>query len=260
MIESTLTHRNSQRSLEPVLFTFASRHFQFPASYSLTTVKPTGLHPKLQLSISHSLKAPSKDCTLNAYFTLPLGLFVDKYQLSSTNPQLLESLNIKRLRSFSGETDLEAPVWGSNLWGSTVLVEVDHLRSTEKAGLSVDLPLHLRYLEPRYNSSESEVRFALPSVFWACHSEEWSKMRASPFDRSRLGWEHLFPEQTMYYHLSPAEDAWKSVEVPVLDLKHAMMVKIGTVAVILGGFLWVSWKILAASRGGKSEERVKKTQ
>ncbi|KAF8543553.1 PIG-X [Trichophaea hybrida] len=244
------------------LFTFASRHFQFPASYSLTTMKPTGLHPKLQLSISPSLKAPSEDCTLNAYFTLPRALFVDKYQLSSTNPQLLESLNIKRLRGVNGETDLEAPVWGSNRWGSTVLVEIDHLRSTGQGGLNVELPLHLRYLEPSYNSTESTVRFALPSVFWACHSEEWSKMRNSPFDRSRLGWEYLFPDQTMYHHLSPAGDAWKSVGIPVLDLRHAMMVKIGTVAVILGGFLWVSWKIFAASREGKgkSEERVKKTQ
>jgi hypothetical protein len=245
---------------EPVMFTFPSRHFRSPASYSLTTPQPTGLHPKLQIDISPSrhLKSPGEDCTLNAYFKLPRGLFVDKYQLSSANPQLLSSLKIKRLRNVSGEADLEAPVWGSNRWGSSVLVEVDPEQTTD-TGLTVELPLHLRYLEPK-NSTESEMRFALPSIFWACRSEEWSKMGNSPFDRMHLGWEHLFPEQTMYYHLSPAEDAWKTIRVPVLDLQHAMIVKVGTVTVILGGFLWVCWKIFASFTANNNKKSVKKTE
>ena len=247
--------------IEPVMFTFPARHHSSPASYSLTALEPPGLHPKLQLSIAptQSLKAPGDECTLNAYFALPRGLFIDKYQLSPTNPQLLESLNIKRILGVSGETDLEAPVWASKRWGSSVLVEVDAARAS--SGLNVGLPLHLRYLEPKHNTTSSEVSFAMPAVFWACRSEEWSKMGSSPFDRLHLGWEHQFPEQTMYYHLSPSEDAWKSVSVPVLDLQHAMLVKIGTVTVILGGFLWVVWKICAAFVGGrKAGAGDKKTQ
>lgn len=258
-MRSVIVTRNP---LEPVLFTFASRHLQVPASYNLAVLQPTGLHPKLQLSIPQSLEAPAQECTLNAYFTLPRELFVDKYQLSPTNHQLLESLNIKQLRGVSGETDLEAPVWASSRWGSTVLVEIDHTQ--EKNQLKVQLPLHLRYLEPKNASSSSQFRFSHPAVFWACQSEEWSKMASSPFDRLRLGWEHWFPEQTMYYHLSPTDDAWKAIEMPILDLQHAMVIKAGTVIVILGGFLWVCWKLLAASilgggEGGR-EERVKKTQ
>ena len=248
--------------IEPVMFTFPARHHSYPASYNLTTSKPPGLHPKLQLSIApaQSLKEPDNECTLNAYFTLPRGLFIDEYQLSPTNPQLLESLNIKRILGISGKTDLEAPMWASKRWGSSVLVEVDTARSS--GGLNVELPLHLRYLEPEHNTTSSEVVFAMPAVFWACKSEEWSKMGSSPFDRLHLGWEQLFPEQTMYYHLSPSEDAWKSVPVPVLNLQHAVLVKIGTVVVILGGFLWVIWKICAAYVGGRRADGAgeKKTQ
>lgn len=209
---------------------------------------------------------PAQECTLNAYFALPRELFVDKYQLSPTNHQLLESLNIKQLRGVSGETDLEAPVWASSRWGSTVLVEVDHTAPATQGNdlLEVQLPLHLRYLEPKNASSFSEFRFSHPAVFWACQSELWSKMASSPFDRLHLGWEHWFPEQTMYYHLSPAEDAWKAIEVPILDLQHATMIKVGTFVVIFGGFLWVCWKLLAAAflggGGGGREERVKKMQ
>jgi len=245
--------------LEPVLFTFESRHFRFPAKYSLTALEPTGLHPRLRLSIPSSPPAPGDDCTLNAYFTLPRGLFVDKYQLGAANSQLLQSLNIKRLRPVIGETNLEEPVWASDLWGSSVLVEIDTDRPMEKGGLDVEVPLHLRYFEPQHNSTESKVRFAMPSVFWACRSEKWSKMGNSPFDRPRLGWEYQFPEPTMYYHLSPAEDAWKSIKVPILDSQHAAMIKYGTIAVIMGGFFWICLKALAAVMGGKRNV-VKKTQ
>jgi hypothetical protein len=246
------------------MFSVPSRHHRSLATYTLTTPPPTGLHPKLQLDISppRHLKSPGEECTLNAYFNLPRALFVDQYQLSISNPQLLESLNIKRLRNVTGETDLEAPVWAVSRWGSSVLVEVDTERSTE-SGLKVELPLHLRYLEPRNGTDEAEVRFALPSVFWACRSEEWSVMGNNPFDRVHLGWEHLFPEQTMYYHLSPAEDAWKTVKVPILDLRHAMIIKVGTVIVILAGFFWVCWKAFAsfsATASKKEGKNIKKTQ
>ncbi|KAI5795199.1 PIG-X [Geopyxis carbonaria] len=235
--------------LEPVVFTFPSRHHSYQSSYSLTTQKPTGLHPKLKLSMTQPLKAPNDDCTLNAYFTLPRALFIDKYQLASSNPQLLQSLNIKRLRDVSGETDLEAPAWASEKWGSSVLVEIDTASSNGEILLNVELPLHLRYLEPSHNTTSTEVRFASPSVFWACRSGDWSQMGNNPFDRARLGWEHLFPEQTMFYHLSPSDDAWNFINAPILNLQYTEIVKSGTVVVIIGGFLWIIWKLLAAIQG-----------
>ncbi|CUS08202.1 unnamed protein product [Tuber aestivum] len=248
--------------LEPTMFSFASRHHRSESTFGLATAFPTGLHPKLKLSIHGPVKPPRSDgngCTLNAYFTLPVALFIDKYQLSSDNQQLLDSLGIKQIRAISGETDLEAPVWTREKWGSRVLVEVD--AKGGENGIELELPLHLRYLEPRYGGTTKKVDFAWPSVFWACGSEQWKKMAVNPFDRLHLGWEDLFPEQVMYYHLSPmpherSEGAWSSIDVPVLGLENAGMIKIGTVTIVGLGFLWVLFKIFLAEFGsvrGKKE-------
>lgn len=241
-------------SLDPVLFTFPARHHAHKSSFSLDLSRPTGLHPKLRLSVTSPNTPPHEDCTLNAYFTLPRFLFVDKYQLSTSNPQLLDSLNLVRIRSLSGEADLEEPVWSSTLWGSSLLLEL------APAAENFEIPLHLRYLPPAQNETMETVEFAAPSVFWACRSEEWSRMGNSPFDRTRLGWEQWFPEPTMYHYLSPAEGegAWKQIEVPVLDLRSAQIVKWGTVAAILGGFLWVVYKIILSAIGSKEDVKVEK--
>ncbi|RPA98648.1 PIG-X-domain-containing protein [Choiromyces venosus 120613-1] len=246
---------------EPTMFSFASRHHRSESTFSLATALPTGLHPKLKLSIHGPVKPPSgedNECTLNAYFTLPVALFIDKYQLSSDNQQLLDSLSIKRIKAISGETDLEAPVWTREKWGSRILVEVDTKNGENRIELL--LPLHLRYLEPRYNGTITKVDFAWPSVFWACRSEEWKKMTVNPFDRLHLGWEDLFPEQVMYYHLTPtphegSEGTWGSINVPVLELENAEMIKIGTVAVVGLGFLWVLFKIFMAKFGSVQEKK-----
>ncbi|PWW76670.1 PIG-X-domain-containing protein [Tuber magnatum] len=249
---------------EPTMFSFASRHHRSESTFSLATALPTGLHPRLKLSIHGPVKPPSSydnECTLNAYFTLPVTLFIDKYQLSSDNQQLLDSLNIKRVKAISGETDLEAPVWTREKWGSRVLVEVDTKKGEN--GIELELPLHLRYLEPQYNDTTRKVDFAWPSVFWACRSEQWKKMAVSPFDRLHLGWEDLFPERVMYYHLSPtpherSEGTWGSIDVPVLGLENAKMIKIGTVAAVGLGFLWVLFKIFLAKLGSIREKELKK--
>lgn len=254
---------SSYLSLEPVYFTFPAKHHLHPATYSLSIPEPAGLHPKLELSITSPVSPPREDCTLNAYYTLPRTLFVDKYQLSSANPQLLESLKIRRLRDVRGEIDLEAPAWESDLWGSSILVEVDPARHDDGDGtnmLKVELPVHTRYQEPR-NVTSAPTQFALPSVFWACKSEDWTGMSKNPFNRVRLGYEHMFPEQTMFYHLAPAEEGWKAIDVPVLDVGYAEMVKVGTVGVIVAGFVWVLLKtITTAVRAQRREVGPKKTQ
>lgn len=221
--------------------------------------EPAGLHPKLNLHIEEPLKQPEEECTLNAYYTLPRTLFVDKYQLSSANPQLLESLNIKRLRDIKGEIDLEAPAWASDLWGSSVLIEVDTARHEEGKGLDVELPVHTRYQDPQ-NTTLAYTRFAEPSVFWACRSEDWTGRSKNPFHRVRLGYEHLFPEQTMFYHLSPQEYGWKSLDVAVLDVGYADMVKVGTFGVIVAGFLWVLFKTISTAFRRQKKVDEKKTQ
>ena len=85
-------------------------------------------------------------------------------------------------------------------------------------------------------------------------------MAVNPFDRLHLGWEDLFPEQVMYYHLSPAphggsEGTWSSIDVPVLGLENAEMIKIGTVTVVGFGFLWVLFKIFMAKLSSVREKK-----
>ncbi|KAL7275686.1 protease B nonderepressible form [Rhizina undulata] len=242
--------------LEGILFSFPSRHHGSPSTYNVTPVHPTGLHPKLRLSIAPSTP-PDSECTLNAYYTLPRALFIDRYQLSPSNRELLDSLDIARLVSVNGQSDLEAPDWTSTVWGSSVLVELDAAKSSE--GLETELPLHLRYSEPKSDADITEIKFPWPSLFWACRSEDWQKMGRSPFDRTQLGWEHFFPENTMFYHLSPKTDAktWGKVDVPVLGLEHAGIIKMGTVGIVFVGFIWVLLKIIssrfAAGVKGKKE-------
>lgn len=239
------------------MFTVPSRHHTHPAAFNLTLIQPTGLHPKLALSISGENKAPNEECTLNAYFTLPRSLFIDKYQLDSKN--FLESLNLTRIRSLTGETDLEAPNWSSKLWGSSLLLELSpHAQSFE-------IPTHLRYLPPKEGGkgglgAMEKVEFPEPAVFWACRSENWGKVGKNPFDRTRLGWEGSFSEQTGYWHLSPNGEMWKSVEVPVLGLESKEWVKWGTVAAVGAGLGWVVWKVVKSVMAGGRVEGEKKRQ
>lgn len=281
-----------------MLFTFPARHHRLPGGrFSAHFTEPTGLHPTLQvrirspLGISPPALHDTGDCTLNAAFTLPRSIFVDAYQLAATdaNTLLLRSLNMTRLRDLRGETDLEAPVWVPTRWGSSALAEVRLPRSvrdgngegeTEKGGneerwadgevqgkagrgfqeeeVTLSLPLHLRYHDPALDEQYATTGLPWPTVFWACRAEQWNLMAANPFDRSHLGWEHAFPQQTMYYHFSPEEDAtaagsgvagvgndgtWAQLDVPVLDLRYAPLVSAGTVVVVGLGFLWVLWKL-----------------
>lgn len=106
-----------------------------------------------------------------------------------------------------------------------------------------------------------------PVVFWACAAESETERESedepgwagNPFDRSRLGWEGLFGESTVFYQLRPAgagvdvDGETRLVEelnVPVLSVGRddgrvlgAWGVEVGTVVVILAGLVWVLWKL-----------------
>lgn len=247
----------------PTRFSFPARHHPLPSSapptppltYTTSFRQPTGLHPTLLLSFpSASLTPPDETCALHAYLTLPAALFIDKYQLS--DPLFLSSQHLTSLRSISGATDLEAPVWVVPEWGSAALLELavpaspsssnsdsdsaSHSRSSSPPNPGPDdwtvrIPLHLRYLSPNANASGlAPVAAPWPAVFWACRGEEGAKMAASPFDRVNLGYEGLFGPKTMFYHVPPAAANVSSevgarlveeIRVPVLDLDQAWYVE-----------------------------------
>ena len=79
---------------------------------------------------------PSTTCALHTYLTLPSPLFADKYQLSTSDPIFLGSHNLVSLRSISGETDLEAPDYLVEKWGSNLLLEL----ATLPTNISTDCP------------------------------------------------------------------------------------------------------------------------
>lgn len=256
----------------PTRFSFPARHHPLPSSaqstppltYTTSFRHPTGLHPALLLTFpSASLIPPDETCALHTYLTLPAALFIDRYQLS--DPLFLSSLHLTNLRSLSGATDLEAPIWVVPEWGSAALLELavplssrpsssSSPASKQDAAWTVQIPLHLRYLPPNRNASGLEaVAAPWPVVFWACRGEEGAKMAASPFDRVNLGYEGLFGPKTMFYHVPPANSSSggrlvEEIQVPVLDLDQAWYVEWGTVVAVVLGTLWVCWKLFGIVR------------
>ncbi|KAH0538743.1 hypothetical protein FGG08_004696 [Glutinoglossum americanum] len=256
----------------PTLFSFPSRHHASSppsiSTFSVSFVYPTGLHPTLRIqfpSPSQNLP-PGEACALHAYLTLPSYLFADKYQLSDL--LFLKSKGLKGLRGLYGETDLEAPDWVIEKWGSSMLVEIDTPGGDQSSAAATgswtaDIPLHFRYLAPKSGGGATDVEVPWPVVFWACRAEEGSKMSVNPFDRVNLGYDGLFGPKTMFYQLSPQPAnssglLLETVGVPVLDLDKSRTVEIGTVTAIVLGFVWVCWKLWLAGTGSMETREVKK--
>ncbi|EDN04722.1 PIG-X/PBN1 domain-containing protein [Histoplasma capsulatum] len=229
------------QSLKPALFSFPSRHHPllYSSKYTITFRHPTGLHPTLQISIPRSSLSeppprapPDSKCSLHTYLTLPSSLFADKYQLSTTDPLFLQSHNLLSLRAIAGETDLEAPDWVTDRWGSSLLLELatplsrpsrkhkttyvngnhnDDNDDYDEDDWQITIPLHLRYLHPS-PSGYRNISVPWPVVFWACAPEDGGEgetagggktMGINPFDRVGLGWDGLFAPGTLFYQLHP---------------------------------------------------------
>jgi hypothetical protein len=192
---------------------------------------------------------------LHTHLTLPSYLFIDKYQF--TDPLFLASKNLKNLRSIAGATDLEAPDWVIQEWGSAALFELAHPSSTaEKTKQwNVSIPLHVRYL-PASASSHTRLPLPWPVVFWACRADEGAKMAANPFDRVNLGYEALFGPKTRFMHVEPAVKGGELVEwidVPVLDLRSTGWVEMGTVGTVIVAFLGLCWVLFGRGNGRKEK-------
>ncbi|KAF3894903.1 hypothetical protein GTR04_2958 [Trichophyton interdigitale] len=252
--------------LTPTLFSFSSRHHPIQTTYRTQFTSPTGLHPTLQLSLKKSsLYPPTKlppdtTCSLYTYLTLPSTIFADKYQLSTQDPLFLQSHNLISLHSIQGETDLEAPNWITQQWGSNLLLELatPSLEVASEYPLTNDewnitVPLHLRYLHPS-PSGYRDISVPWPVVFWACANDDGSaddKQKINPFDRVSLGWESNFPVRTTYYHLQPEPEPAsnmlvETISVPVLNMSRdtqRMEIQVGTAMIIIGGFMWILWKL-----------------
>ncbi|KAF2208174.1 hypothetical protein CERZMDRAFT_49659 [Cercospora zeae-maydis SCOH1-5] len=250
---------------KPVLFSFPSRHHPLPLSdhttYAARFQKPTGLHPKLDITFPiEDLKSPSpeKACALHAYMTTPSTLFLDRYQFE--DKLFLASQNLVALRVLSGEEDLEAPNWVVKQWGSAALFELASPTSTQDSNgnWTVTIPMHLRYLNATASETgHTTINVPWPIVLWACEAEEGLKMSTNPFDRVNLGYDGLFGPKTMFYHV-PAnpgnERLVEQLHVPVLDPTQAAWVPLGTLLAVVIGFAWVCWKLFSGTGAMRAAE------
>ncbi|KAJ5443165.1 Glycosylphosphatidylinositol-mannosyltransferase I PIG-X/PBN1 [Penicillium cf. griseofulvum] len=268
------------RKLKPTMFSFPSRHQPLtePSSYTVSFAPPTGLHPTMSISMPRSsIKRPpapsDATCALHTYLTLPSTIFGDQYQLATTDPLFLKSHNLVALRALAGEMDLEAPDWVVQRWGSNWLLELatppeaeDVVSTPDHSNWTATIPLHLRYLPP----SETGYRAAhipWPVVFWACTTEDTTKMGLNPFDRTNLGWDSLFGPRTMFYQLQPAGDRLvEEIDVPVLRLEggdgyfQGKYIEFGTCVAISLGFMWVLWQLVrVAWTSGVGNKRTEPT-
>lgn len=174
-------------------------------------------------------------------------------------------------------------------WGSVALFELAHpvphpdaedsesvatkrdAEPEDDQDFEVTIPLHLRYLSPAHNTSGlTNASLPWPAVFWACPAEEGTKMNTNPFDRTNIGYDGLFGNRAMFYHVPPAKDGGaregglvETLQVPVLDLDRAWYVEYGTVAAVAVATVWLLVKLGAVvGRSGfgraKAESEKKK--
>ena len=227
------------------LFSFPARHHPIQTLFSSSFNHPTGLHPTLQLTVSDSTPpTDERSCSLHAHLTLPRSIFADRYQLS--DPLFLASKNLSAMHHITTPVDLEATTYAMNIWGSSLLLELAPPDLGSPAAFTAQIPLHLRYLPPAV-SGQSKLEVPYPVVFWACVADEGSKFPINPFDRVNLGYDGLFGPKTMFYHLSPEGEGRliNEISVPVLDSDKSGYVELGTAGVVLLGFVWVMWSLLA---------------
>jgi len=157
---------------EPTLFTFPHRHHILRSKSIETSLNPAnGSHPVLSTDLPISaLRGPlertidHKSCQFHAMYTLPKEVFVDKYQLTQFSQ--FKSGGINNVRGIWGETDLEDPAYKTSGWGSVVLIDVAESRNAT----TVEMPLHLRYLEPIKGGGKTRVDLLPPELFWACEN------------------------------------------------------------------------------------------
>ncbi|KAL7626236.1 protease B nonderepressible form [Parahypoxylon ruwenzoriense] len=251
----------------PTLFSFPSRH-KTAADTSFTSefLRPSGLHPTMQLRISSS-KPPMEGayCSLHTYLTLPRTIFADKYQLGDN--LFLSSKNLTSLRYISQPVDLEAPDYAMQLWGSSILLELQPPDAESDQPWTAEIPLHLRYLSPAEHGYKN-INVPWPAVFWACTAEDGTKFPNNPFDRINLGYDGLLGPRTLFWHVDPKPEGgnlYHEIQVPVLDLLRSNWVSAGTAAVVLIGFFFVVWKLASvylrsgynSQKSGKESEKKK---
>ncbi|ANB11588.1 Pbn1p [Sugiyamaella lignohabitans] len=227
---------------------YPKQHRQLPvsSSYRADFSKPVGLHPKHNLHLSN-IESPDQHCRLYSKYTIPKALFVDKYQLADLDRSTAMSTAKGKLIAVWGETDLEAPVWSVDGWGSELLVEIYHNSDIQSSDFTFELPLHSRYEFPQMNSTSVTQNLPWPIVFWVCPDFQQEQRHIGEI--KGLGYESLFPDNTLYYHLTPSPEDGDvlstSFNIPVAPFNQYDRIQWLSVTVLLTATIYILYKIVS---------------
>lgn len=236
---SGLIRNLDKKQFDKTLFYIHSKHrYQPSGGYSAAFHTPLGLHPKHVLTLDSLEHPPHSSCKLYSKYTIPKSLFLDQYQLADLERSNAATSATGKLIGVWGETNLEAPVWSVDGWGSEAVVQIF---THDRTAFDFELPMHSRYEVPLENTTQVERDLPWPVVFWACQDDEKDE-KAYP-EIEGLGYGSLFPDDTLFYHLNPQTQLLSSsYHIPVAPSEKYNIVHSVTVAVILGGVLWIVMK------------------
>ncbi|OLL23178.1 Protein pbn1 [Neolecta irregularis DAH-3] len=179
-------------------------------------------HPVVRTQISDI--APLENCNLNAVYTIPKSIFIDKYQLSD---QIQTSVGgLQSMIGIWGERDLEAPVWKVHGWGSVLVLQVKE---------NIDVPMHLRYQLPNDSKEDVAIEISVPQILWVCPG--------SP----EISNDHLiasiFGSNNLFHFIPPASLDPLQVLMPTVHNSHYALSQIGTALGIFFGFFYLLVRI-----------------
>ncbi|KAG0145612.1 hypothetical protein CROQUDRAFT_658405 [Cronartium quercuum f. sp. fusiforme G11] len=150
-----------------------------------------GLHPRFNLTVSISTDedfnelAPSP-CLVSVLFEhIPPSLFIDRFQLQTLsidghleqmkgfNPTITDTFTMAHPFTW-GSRDIEAPV--SFAYPSGLLIPLPRFtyaaRQISNVAVELEIPFHLRYLNPHLSSSRESLKISLPgpTLVWSCNT------------------------------------------------------------------------------------------
>jgi len=238
---------------EKLLFQYGSQHHPNRGTYSVDFERPTGLHPKHVISLENVF-SPQARCSLFAKYTFAKSLFLDKYQLAELDKPTPSRDAVGYLHGLWGESDLEAPIWAVDGYGSEALVQIyakNRPKSETPGTFQFELPTHSRYEVPQLNSTVVDEVQPWPVVFWACQSTEEEK-EAYPapgaVETVHLGYETIFPKNTVFHYLTPKVEAGKTLQsefdIPVAPFSSYETVQLVTLIAILTGFFYLTYELV----------------
>ena len=237
---------------EKLLFQYSTKHQPSRGTYRADFERPTGLHPKHVLFLENAL-SPQAQCSLFAKYTFTKSLFLDKYQLAELNKPTPSRDAVGYLYGIWGEADLEAPIWAVDGYGSEALLQIytKNRPAGETPGtFQFELPTHSRYEVPQVNSTIVAEIQPWPVVFWACQptvEEKQNNPSPASVETSNLGYEALFPKNTVFHYLQPSVSAGQRLQsqfdIPVAPFSSYETVQLVTVVAIFGSFFYLIYEI-----------------